>query len=597
MKKNKSFIDKSNVYLNYCSYTKFIYEELFHEKAKKIFLRASFLHFYNIDFLPKAIIFSFLFLINLISNIFYFKSFHRLNERKNIIFLLNFFFKFLIKIINELLLALYIIQSRNNEKIKEIKLNRPINKNYFKFIVIGSGPSGSITSLELQKNFANTLLIEQGSHYNISKKKHPGDEFIKKWDNAGILTTIFPNEINFSSGKCLGGGSEINSGLYHFPKKEFFNLWKKNNGIKKLDLNFLNKINKDLLKNIPVNKIIGKNFNNSFKEFCKGSKKANANANNIPRLAEIRNGIFKKNSMTATILKDFIKYNGDILLDSKVKRIYKNHEKLWVVEINNRKRFTCKYLFLCLGAKNTQELLINNNFSNNTNFNKFKLHPMIKVIPKFKREVQKEGDDVHSFQITKYYPKFILGEASSGKQFLEISVLDDKKILDDVKKNWRKMSIYHSTFSFGFGQIIKVPFINKFIYSYKIERQELKNIKFALKTLCKILFAGGAEYIYLLNRKKIKVYLHNFKEIIDNINEIKNFKFSSVHILGKIELGEKKFCYVDSFGKIKNNDKIYINDSSLISAPLLQNPQGTVMLLAYRNILEFIKFLKKKEQI
>ena len=43
MKKNKSFIDKSNVYLNYCSYTKFIYEELFHEKAKKIFLRASFL--------------------------------------------------------------------------------------------------------------------------------------------------------------------------------------------------------------------------------------------------------------------------------------------------------------------------------------------------------------------------------------------------------------------------------------------------------------------------------------------------------------------------------------------------------------------------
>lgn len=597
MKKNKSFTSKNKIYLNYCSYTKFIYEELFQEKAKKKYLRASFLHYYNIDFLPKTIVFFFLFLINFISNIFYFKNFYKLKERKKIIFLLNFFFKLLIKIINELLLALYIIQSRNNEKIKKIKINRKINKNYFKFIVIGSGPSGSITALELQKNFTNTLLIEQGSHYNISKKKHPGDEFIKKWDNAGILTTIFPNEINFSSGKCLGGGSEINSGLYHFPKKEFFNLWKKNNEIKKLDLNFLNKINKNLLKNIPVNKIISKNFNSSFKEFCKGSKKVNANAKNIPRLAEIKYGIFKKNSMTETTLKDFIKYNGDILLNSKVKRIYQNHEKSWVVEINNQKKFTCEYLFLCLGAKNTQELLINNNFPNNTNFNKFKLHPMIKVIPKFKREVQKEGDDVHSFQITKYYPKFILGEASSGKQFLEISVLDDKKILDDVKKNWRRMSIYHSTFSFGFGKIIKIPFINKFIYSYKIEKQELKKIKFALKTLCKILFAGGAEYIYLLNKKKIKVYPYNFQKIIKNINKIKNFKFSSVHILGKIELGEKKFCYVDSFGKINNYDKIYVNDSSLISAPLLQNPQGTVMLLAYRNILEFIKFLKKKEQI
>jgi len=301
--------------------------------------------------------------------------------------------------------------------------------------------------------------------------------------------------------------------------------------------------------------------------------------------------------MTETILKDFIKYNGDVLVNSKVKRIYKNHEKSWVVEINDQNKFTCKYLFLCLGAKNTQELLINSNFSNNTNFNKFKLHPMIKVMPKFKREVQKEGDDVHSFQITKYYPNFILGEASSGKQFLEISVLDDKKILDDVKKNWRKMSVYHSTFSFGFGQIIKIPLINKFIYSYKIEKKELKKIKFALKTLCKILFFGGAEYIYLLNKEKIKVYSHNFKEIIDNINKIESYKFSSVHILGKIEMGEKKFCYVDSFGKIKNYDQIFINDSSLISTPLLQNPQGTIMLLAYRNILEFIKSLKKKEQI
>jgi uncharacterized FAD-dependent dehydrogenase len=589
---------KKNIfYSNYYNYTKFIYENLFQNKIKEFYLKKSFVHFKKIDFLPKIIIILFIFIINFISKFFYLKNFYQLKNKKKKIFLLNFIFKFLVKIVDELLLALYLIQSRNNENIKKIKLNKNIKKKKFKFIIIGSGPAGSITALELQKNFGDSLLIEQGSYYEISKKKHPGDEFIKKWDNAGILTTIFPNQINFSSGKCLGGGSEINSGLYHFPKKEFFNSWKKNNGIKKLDLNLLNKINKDLLKNIPVNKIISKNVNSSYKEFCMGSKIAKANAKNIPRLASIKYGIFKKSSMTETILKDFIKYNGDVLVNSKVKKIYKNHEKSWVVEINDQNKFTCKYLFLCLGAKNTQELLINSNFSNNTNFNKFKLHPMIKVMPKFKREVQKEGDDVHSFQITKYYPNFILGEASSGKQFLEISVLDDKKILNDVKKNWRKMSVYHSTFSFGFGQIIKIPLINKFIYSYKIEKKELKKIKFALKTLCKILFFGGADYIYLLNKEKIKVYSHNFKEIIDNINKIESYKFSSVHILGKIEMGEKKFCYVDSFGKIKNCDQIFINDSSLISTPLLQNPQGTIMLLAYRNILEFIKSLKKKEQI
>ena len=32
-------------------------------------------------------------------------------------------------------------------------LNSNVNKKYFKYIVVGSGPSGAITALELQKNF------------------------------------------------------------------------------------------------------------------------------------------------------------------------------------------------------------------------------------------------------------------------------------------------------------------------------------------------------------------------------------------------------------------------------------------------------------
>ena len=157
------------------------------------------------------------------------------------------------------------------------------------------------------------------------------------------------------------------------------------------------------------------------------------------------------------------------------------------------------------------------------------------------------------------------------------------------------MSIYHSTFSFGVGKIIKFPFLNKYIYTYEIKNIELTKIKFSLIKLCKVLFDGGAEYIYLINKEKTKVYPFDFKKIINNINDIKDLKLSSVHILGKIEMGEKDYCYTNSFGKIKNYDNIFINDSSLISTSLLQNPQGTIMVLAYRNILKFIEVLKGKE--
>jgi hypothetical protein len=592
-------LSEKRFYFNFIHYTEFIYKKSFTKKTKNFYLKKSFLHFNKIDFVPKKIVIIIIKLVNVISKIFYREEFYKVNDNQKdkICFYLASFFGFLTKKTNELLVSLYLMQSRNNEIIRELKIKKKIKKKHYKFIVIGSGPAGSITAFNLQKEFSDVLLIEQGSYYNIPKTKHPGEEFIKKWQNSGVLTTLYPNQINFSSGKCLGGGSEINSGLYHYPKKEFFKKWQKQNKIHNFNFNYIKKINKNLLKKISVNKLIDANSNDSYKEFCKGSKINNTLAENISKLAEKKYGIFKKNSMTKTLLKEFTNLNGNVLINSTVEKIIKNKKKLWEIRVSNKKysTFTCEYLFLCAGSTNTQKLLINSNFSNKNNFNKFKLHPMIKVIPKFKRNVQNGFNDVHPYQITKFYPNFILGEASSGKQFLEISVLYNKKILDDVKNNWKKMSIYHSTFSFGSGKIIKLPFLNKYIYTYKIKNNELNNIKFSLKTLCKVLFNGGAEYIYLINKEKIKAYPSNFEKIINSINQIKDLRFSSVHILGKIEMGEKDFCYVDSFGKIKKYGNIFINDSSLISTPLLQNPQGTVMILAYRNILEFIKNLKQKE--
>ena len=58
-------------------------------------------------------------------------------------------------------------------------------------------------------------------------------------------------------------------------------------------------------------------------------------------------------------------------------------------------------------------------------------------------------------------------------------------------------------------------------------------------------------------------------------------------------MGEKKDCITDSFGKVKEYDNLYVNDSSLINNKLLKNPQGAVMAIACRNIKNFIRNYKK----
>ena len=114
--------------------------------------------------------------------------------------------------------------------------------------------------------------------------------------------------------------------------------------------------------------------------------------------------------------------------------------------------------------------------------------------------------------------------------------------------------------------------------------------KNGIDKLIQFIFATGADYIYPIfkNIEKVSNYDSNYIENIRNINDV---NFSTVHLLGGIPMGEnKKNCQVNSFGRLLNDKapNIFINDSSLICEKLLKNPQGTIMTLSLRNIQNFI---------
>ena len=57
-------------------------------------------------------------------------------------------------------------------------------------------------------------------------------------------------------------------------------------------------------------------------------------------------------------------------------------------------------------------------------------------------------------------------------------------------------------------------------------------------------------------------------------------------------MGENKnLCAVNSYGKLFGYNNIYINDGSLLPNAPGVNPQGTIMAIARRNILNFIENL------
>ena len=151
------------------------------------------------------------------------------------------------------------------------------------------------------------------------------------------------------------------------------------------------------------------------------------------------------------------------------------------------------------------------------------------------------------------------------------------------------MLIFHSTFSTGKGNVLKIPFIEDPVVYYQINKKEINLIKKGLEKLCKLLIDTGCEYIYPIAKKPYKLDKLNYKSYIDKIKKITDLNYSSVHILGGVPMGENKdICTVDSYGKLHGFKNFYINDSSLICNKLLKNPQGTVMAVALRNVTNFL---------
>ena len=64
--------------------------------------------------------------------------------------------------------------------------------------------------------------------------------------------------------------------------------------------------------------------------------------------------------------------------------------------------------------------------------------------------------------------------------------------------------------------------------------------------------------------------------------------------MGGVSSGEGKNCIANSFGKVNDNDNLFVNDSSLINNNLLKNPQGTILVIALRNVNHFLENITVK---
>src|SRR5213593_2757163 len=115
-------------------------------------------------------------------------------------------------------------------------LDEPPERLRSRIAVIGSGPGGAITACLLAEAGRDVLLLEEGPFLQLeSCRPFSRDEMVQKYRSGGVTVAMGSPKVAYVEGRCVGGGSEINSGLYHRTPPEILDGWRREFAVQGLD--------------------------------------------------------------------------------------------------------------------------------------------------------------------------------------------------------------------------------------------------------------------------------------------------------------------------------------------------------------------------
>jgi len=465
-------------------------------------------------------------------------------------------------------------------------------------IVIGSGPGGSITACKLAEAGKNVLLIEEGRYLDLwDIDAFSVEEMQEKYRNGGLTLTFGEFKVNYVEGKCVGGGSEVNSGLYHRTPLEVLKQWEQDFSVKNCTMEALEPYFKECERDVCVSYNPGKLPDASLK-LSEGAGKLGWSHQEVPKWFEYdqelnssgyASGI--KKSMTQSYIPRFLKAGGHLLTETRCLSFKESSTSYEVYLSSNSFKFTlnCAHLFICCGAVHTPTLLKRSGFSKNIG-RSFFLHPTIKATALFGEVVNAEGMGVPVHQIKEFSPQFSLGCSISSPAYLAMAMNDHPDHLHLVKDFWQNMAIYYAmTNAVGQGGIKLMPGFKDPFVQYKMTKAEMENLALGLRKLCELLLQAGAKSIFTSIPGSIPIRSVADLSAIPRTIRKTPANLMTIHLFSSCPMGEnEEKCGANSYGKVYQSRSLYINDASLLPTSLGVNPQGTIMALALRNINNFI---------
>jgi choline dehydrogenase-like flavoprotein len=485
----------------------------------------------------------------------------------------------------------------------------PAREQRAEIVVIGSGPGGAITACLLAESGRDVVLLEEGAHLPLTScEPFSKDEMLQKYRNGGQTVALGKNKIAYVEGRCVGGGSEINSGLYHRTPPEILDRWRKEFRVETLSEKDLSPHFEACERDVSVSLIPGMAPLASLK-LHEGATKLGWKSLEVPRwfrydgrdaLPRVQAGqqvgptsyAGKRQSMTETFIPRFLKAGGRLFSQTRARQ-FRQAGNGWLVDAQyqsaGRIQVAAENLFLCAGAVHTPALLRRSGITRNTG-DSLQVHPTVKTVARFPDEVNSADLGVPVHQVKEFSPRLSFGCSISSPAYVALGLIDHPEAARETAPTWHRTAIYYAMItSEGRGTIRALPGFRDPLVRYGLTTADRRNLADGLHKLAQILFASGATELYpSLARGPVlrdNASPGKLPEVLpDGLANL-----MTIHLFSSCPMGEDRSqCATDSFGRVHGFKNLFVNDASLLCTAPGVNPQGSIMAIARRNALKFL---------
>lgn len=417
------------------------------------------------------------------------------------------------------------------------------------WIIVGSGPGGAAFAKLTKGESKSILVIEAGNYLDPSSSPHSFDQMHSDFAHGGYDLILSNQVIPFAEGATWGGGSEINSGLFHTLPDSVVKRWA---DILLVDEQSFTKTIPEITSELQVTRQIITGESPYYDSpLLQMGKHLGWSGGIVPRWRTYNGGDYTHHGAASTYLGAL--GDSEKLIKHKVRKIkiFPNQVLALVEGDGCKHKISAGKICLAAGTVSTPEILIKSKLARARDF-RFSFHAMIRELALFDRQVNDLSDiDPHQFWSSNHELKI---GAAVGTPDLLSAVMISKGVAEQLPLE-NIGSFYISIPSNGRSGLVRVL---GDLYPYFFPATEFrKQILDAHRLLLQAIEAAGGRILGETGPG-----------------------LSTVHIFGSLPLGSNKI--LDRFGRLAAHpNRVIVRDASILPTHPLVNPQGPLLQLVH----------------